>query len=183
MFDKKRFLLFSIILILLAVVIIYVYLSPQKAVITIDNISIETVQLKSDDHFARNSLLDNYGVSIEEIEGKETDLKIVRVECTIRNIGFKEITLPYMSFSPGQVMPSAVLGNRVNRLDREGVTPISFMEDIELSFGILVCSTDDNQNRIIKELENLDVCVIDYNKPYTDYEKCSPISNPVKLLK
>ncbi len=181
MSDKKIF-FFSIILTLLAVVVIYVYLFPQKAVITIDHISIQTVKMKLDDQFERNSLLGNYGVNIEEIEGRETDLKIVRVDCTIRNIGFKEITLPYMSFSPGQVMPSVILGNRVNRLDREGVTPISFMEDIELSFGILVCSTDDNQNQIIKELENLDVCVIDYNKPYTDYEKCNPISNSVKLV-
>ena len=180
MSNKKKFLFFSIILTLLAVIVIYVNLLPQKAVITIDNISIETVKMKSDDQFERNSMLGNYGVNIEEIAGKETDLKIVRVECTIKNIGFKEITLPYMSFSPGQVMPSAILGNRVNRLDREGVTPISFMDDIELSFGILVCSTDDHQ--IIKELENLDVCVVDYNKPYTDYEKCNPISNSVKLM-
>lgn len=178
---KKGIVFFSIITTLFTLIYIYVFLSPPKAMIMIQNISIESVKANLDDPFERNSLLNSYGANTKEIEEKEADIKIVKVECKIKNIGFKKITLPYIRFSQGQKMPPEILGNRIERLDRVGVTPISFMEEIQLSFGILASVTDDSYTQIIQTLENLDVYVIDYNKPFTDYEKCSAISKPIKL--
>lgn len=176
---KKVIILVAIVITLIIFFLIYIFMLSPKAIISIENISIESLDTDLYDPFKQNSLLNSYGASVKEIEGRETNIKIAKVECQITNIGLKEITLPYIRFVQGQELSPEILGDRINRLYRDGVTPISFMEDVKLTFGILVDAK--NYEQIIKTLENIDIHVIDYNKSYSDYEKCAPISKSIKL--